>query len=168
MEVTLKIPITRIEVDDKTVKAAVAALKSGQWLQGKRNLEFEEKFAKLCNVKYAASVSSGTTALFLALQSLNIKKGDEIIVPSFSFVATASTVSMCDATPVFADIDANNFNIDPDEIEKKITNKTKGIIPVHLFGQPANMDKIKKIARDYSLFVLEDAAQPQNDEQIYN
>lgn len=155
----MKIPITKIVVDDKTVKAAIDALKSGQWLHGKRTEEFEKQFAKFCNAKYAVSVSSGTTALFLALKQLGIKNGDEVIVPSFSFVATASTVSMCGAKPVFVDVNEKNFTIDPNDIEKKITKKTKGILPVHLFGHPADMNKIMKIAKQHSLFVLEDAAQ---------
>ena len=155
----MKIPITKILVDKKTVTAAVDAVKSGQWLHGKRTEEFENQFAKLCNVKYAVSVSSGTTALFLALKKFDIKQGDEVLVPSFSFVATASTVSMCGAKPVFVDIDAKNFTIDPNDIERKITKKTKGIIPVHLFGHPANMNQIMKIAKQRSLFVIEDAAQ---------
>ena len=160
----MNIPITKIEVDKATIDAAVQAIKSGQWLHGKRTEDFEEKFTKLCNTKYAACCSSGTTALFLALKSLGIKKGDEVIVPSFSFVATASAVSMCEATPVFADINSKNFTIDPNDISKKITKKTKGIIPVHLFGHSANMDKIRKIGKDNSLFVLEDAAQAHGSE----
>lgn len=155
----MKIPITKIVVDDKTVKAAVDALKSGQWLHGKRTEEFENQFAKFCNTKYAVSVSSGTTALFLALKQFDVKNGDEVLVPSFSFVATASTVSMCGAKPIFVDVDDKNFTIDPNDIEKRITKKTKGIVPVHLFGHPADMNKIMKIAKQHSLFVLEDAAQ---------
>jgi len=155
----MKIPIAKIVVDDKTVKAAVDAVKSGQWLHGKRTEEFEKQFAKFCNVKYAASVSSGTTALFLALKKFDVKKGDEVLVPSFSFVATASTVSMCGAKPVFVDINAKNFTIDPKDIERKITKKTKGIVPVHLFGHSADMDQIMKIAKQQSLFIIEDAAQ---------
>ena len=155
----MKIPLAKIDIDDETVNAAISAVKSGQWLHGKRTEEFEERFAKFCNARYAACVSSGTAALFLALQSLGVKKGDEVIVPSLSFVATASTVVMCGAVPKFVDVDRRNYTINPLELEKRITKKSKGIIPVHLFGHAANMDKIKKIAKDHFLFVLEDAAQ---------
>ena len=113
------IPITKIEIDKKTIDIAIKVLKSGQWLHGPFSQEFEKNFAKFSSTRYAASCSSGTTALFLALQSLGIKEGDEVIVPSFSFVATASCVSMCGAIPRFIDIDQNNFTIDPNEIEKK-------------------------------------------------
>jgi perosamine synthetase len=155
----LKVPLAKIEIDSSTIEAAVAALKSGQWLHGPRSVSFEEKFAHFCNTKYACSCSSGTTALFLALKSLGIKKGDEVIVPSFSFVASASSISMCDAIPKFVDIDPINFTIDPKQIEKNITKNTKAIMPVHLFGHPADMDPILEIAKKFSLYVIEDSAQ---------
>ena len=155
----MKVPLIKVEIDKDTIKAANQALKSGNWILGKKTVEFEKKFAKYCNVKHAVCVSSGTTALFLSMKALGVKKDDEIIVPSFSFIATASTVSMCDAIPKFVDVDQNNFTINPKEIESKITKKTVGILPVHLFGHPSDMDPIKKIARKNSLFVLEDAAQ---------
>ncbi len=155
----MKVPLIKVEIDKDTIKAANQALKSGNWILGKKTVEFEKKFAKYCNVKHAVCVSSGTTALFLSMKALGVKKDDEIIVPSFSFIATASTVSMCDAIPKFVDVDQNNFTINPKEIESKITKKTVGILPVHLFGHPFDMDPIKKIARKNSLFVLEDAAQ---------
>ena len=153
------IPIAKIEVDEKTIQSAIKVIKSGQWLHGPFSKKFEEKFAKFSETKYAASCSSGTTALFLALKSLGIKKGDEVIVPSFSFVATASSVSMCGAIPVFADINPKNFTIEPNEIQRKISHKTKAIIPVHLFGHPADMKPINEIAKRNSLYVIEDAAQ---------
>ncbi len=155
----MKVPLTKIKIDEDTIKAANLALKSGQWILGKRTEEFESEFAKFCNVKYAVCVSSGTTALFLTMKSFDVKKGDEVIVPSFSFIATASTVSMCGATPKFVDVNKKNFTIDPNDIKNKITQKTVGIIPVHLFGHASDMDPIKKIAKEHSIFVLEDAAQ---------
>jgi len=155
----LKIPITKIDLDEQTIAAAVNTLKSGQWILGKKTQKFESEFAKFCRVKHAICVSSGTTALFLSLKSLGVKKGDEVIVPSFSFIATASAVSMCGGIPKFVDINEKNFTINPFELENKINKKTVGIIPVHLFGHAADMDQINKIAKQNSLFVLEDAAQ---------
>ena len=150
----MKVPLTKINIDDDTIKAANVALKSGQWILGKKTQEFESKFAKFCNVKYAVCVSSGTTALFLAMKSFDVKKGDEIIVPSFSFIATASTVSMCGATPKFVDVNMRNFTMDPNDLANKITQKTVGIIPVHLFGHASDMDPINKIAKKTFYFCV--------------
>lgn len=155
----MKIPLSRIEISKETRNAVDLVLTKGKFILGEKTEEFEEKFAKLCNVKYAACVSSGTAALFLSLQSLGISKGDEIIIPSLSFVATATPILMHNATPCFIEVNKKNYTIDPKEIKKQITKKTKGIIPVHLYGHPANMDEILKIAKENSLFVLEDAAQ---------
>ena len=148
------IPIAKIEVDEITIQAAIRVIKSGQWLHGPFSKNFEEKFAKFSDVKYAASCSSGTTALFLALRSLGIQNGDEVIVPSFSFVATASCVSMCGATPKFVDINRENFTLDPNQIQKNISSKTKAIIPVHLFGHPADMKYINEIAKKNRYMLL--------------
>ena len=116
----MKIPITKIDLDEQTIAAAVNTLKSGQWILGKKTQKFESEFAKFCKVKHAICVSSGTTALFLSLKSLGVKKGDEVIVPSFSFIATASAVSMCGGIPKFVDINEKNFTINPFELENKI------------------------------------------------
>jgi len=155
----MKIPLSKIDVDNRVIKAATRALKSGHFILGKEVENFEAKFAKFCNTKYSACVGSGTAALFLTLRSLGVKKGDEIIIPSQSFIATATPAMMIGAKVKFVEIDKQNYTIDPDKIEEKISKKTKGIIPVHLYGHPANMDKILKIAKENSLFVLEDAAQ---------
>jgi dTDP-4-amino-4,6-dideoxygalactose transaminase len=155
----MKIPLSKIEVDNDVKKAAILTLESGHFILGKQVEDFEEKFAKFCNAKYAACVGSGTAALFLALTSLGVKKGDEIIVPSQSFIATATPVMMVGAKVKFVEIDNRNYTIDPEKIKEKISKKTKGIIPVHLYGHTANMDKINKVAKENSLFVLEDAAQ---------
>ena len=155
----MKIPLSFIQVDKLVRRAALTALDSGKFILGKQVKEFEEQFAKLCNVKNAACVGSGTGAIFLALKCLNLKKGDEVIVPSLSFIASATPLLMHESTPKFVDIDEKNYTIDPVKIEEKITRKTKGIIAVHLYGHPANMERIKKIAKNHSLFVLEDAAQ---------
>ena len=134
-------------------------LESGQFIGGKEVERFERKFAKFCGVKYAISVNSGTDALFLSLKSLGIGPGDEVITTPFTFIATAEVIANSGAKPVFVDIDPKTFNIDPSKIEKAITKKTKAIIPVHLFGQMADMDEIMRIAKKYKLFVIEDAAQ---------
>jgi perosamine synthetase len=155
----LKVPLARINIDNNVKKAAISALESGHFILGKNVEEFEEKFAKFCNAKYGACVGSGTAALFLALKSLGIKKGDEIIIPSQSFIATATTVMMAGAKVRFVEINEKNYTMEPEKIQEKISKKTKGVIPVHLYGHPANMNKIQKIAKENSLFVLEDAAQ---------
>jgi dTDP-4-amino-4,6-dideoxygalactose transaminase len=155
----MKIPLSKIIIDDEIKQSVLKVLSSGKFILGNETREFEEKFAKFCNVKYSACVNSGTSALFLTLKTLGVKTGDEIIVPSLSFIATATPILMCGAKPKFVDVNNKNYTIDPIEIENAITKKTKGIIPVHLYGHAANMNKIKKIAKNNSLFVVEDAAQ---------
>jgi perosamine synthetase len=155
----MKVSLSNIEINNEIKKAVLSVLDSKKFILGEHTQKFEENFAKLSGVKYAACVNSGTAALFLTLKSLGIKKNDEVILPSLSYIATSTPVSMLDAKPKFVDVNEKNYTIDVDSIEEKITKKTKGIIPVHLYGHPANMDKIKKIAKENSLFVLEDAAQ---------
>lgn len=120
---------------------------------------FEKEFARLCSTRYAVGVSSGTDALFLSLKSLGINPQDEVILPAFTYIATALAVSYTGAKPVFVDIDEKTFNIDADAMRKAITKNTKAIIPVHLFGQPADMRVIMEIAREFRLKVVEDACQ---------
>ncbi len=134
-------------------------LVSGQYVMGSKVTGFEEEFAAYIGVSDAIAVSSGTDALLLALMALEIGPGDEVICPSFTFFATAGVVHRVGATPVFADIEADSFNIDPDDISTKITEKTKAIIPVHLFGQCADMTRIHTIAEAHKLHVIEDSAQ---------
>jgi dTDP-4-amino-4,6-dideoxygalactose transaminase len=153
------VPLASIEIDMTLKNAVISTLESRNFILGSQVEKFEKDFAKFCGVTYASCVSSGTAAIFLALKTLGLKKGDEVIIPSMSFIATATPLLMIGAKPKFVDIDVKNYTIDTDKIEEEITRKTKGIIPVHLYGNPANMDKIKKIARANSLFVLEDAAQ---------
>lgn len=126
---------------------------------GKFVREFEENFAKFCGVKYALACSNGTVSLHLALLALDIKEGDEVIIPTLTYIATANAVKYCGAKPVFVDSEANTWNIDPYKIEEKITERTKVIMPTHLYGHPADMDKILKIAEKYNLYVVEDAAE---------
>lgn len=126
---------------------------------GKYIKEFEKKFAEFIGVKYALACCNGTVALHLPLLAYGIKPGDEIIVPTLTYIATANAVRYCGGTPVFVDSEPETWNIDPNKIEEKITKKTRGIIVVHLYGHPVNMDPIMKIAEKYKLFVIEDAAE---------
>ena len=137
----------------------IKVLKSGQYILGKNVSNFEKKFAKMFKSKYAITCNSGTDSLLFALKCLNIKKGDEIITTPFTYVATAEAIVQCGAKPVFVDINPLTFNINHDLIEKAITKKTKAIMPVHIFGQPADMFKIRKIARRNKLKLIEDCAQ---------
>ena len=120
---------------------------------------FEKNLASYCQTKHAVGVSSGTDALLCSLMGLGIRPGDEVICPSFTFFATAGSIARLGAIPVFAEIDPRTFNLDPSRLAEKITPKTKAIMPVHLFGQVANMDAINEVARKHDLPVVEDAAQ---------
>jgi dTDP-4-amino-4,6-dideoxygalactose transaminase len=133
--------------------------KQGSFILGEELERFELKFSDYCQTKYAIGLNSGTDALFLGLLSLGIGRGDEVIIPTFTFIATALAVSHTQARPVFVDIDEKTYGIDVEQIKKSITKKTRAIIPVHLFGQPANMAPILKIADKYGLWVVEDCAQ---------
>lgn len=146
-------------IDEKEKKAVEEVLDSKWLTQGKKTEEFEEKFAHYCGTKYALANANGTCALHLALMALGIQQGDEVIVPSFTFIATSNSVLFVGAKPVFADIQKDSFNIDPEDIRKKITKKTKAILPVHYGGQIADMDEIMEIAKEYDLVVIEDAAE---------
>jgi perosamine synthetase len=154
------IPISQPSISEKEIEYVTNAVKSG-WVSslGKYIDIFEEKFANYCNTKYALTTSNGTTALHLTLVSLGITSEDEVIIPDLTFVATASAVKYIGAKVVTVDIDENTLCISPKAIEKAITSKTKAIIPVHLYGHPANMEEINKIAKKYNLFVIEDAAE---------
>jgi perosamine synthetase len=126
---------------------------------GKYIEQFEEAFAAFCGVKHAMSCCNGTAALHVALLTMGVGPGDEVIVPTLTFVATASAVNYCGARPVMVDSEAETWNMDPTKIEQRISSRTKGIIAVHLYGHPADMDPILSIARKHHLFVLEDAAE---------
>jgi len=152
------IPITKPYFNNKEVEAVKSVIKSGWVVQGPKVKEFEERIAKFTGAKYAIATTSCTTALYLSLVALGIGPGDEVIVPSFTFAASANVVEHQFAKTIFVDIDPRTFNIDPSLIEKAITKRTKAIMPVHLFGLSADMAKIMKIARKHKLFVVEDAA----------
>lgn len=131
------------------------------WISSKGNyvVEFEKEFSRFCNAKYGIATSSGTTALHLALVALRLGKDDEVILPTLTMIATANPVIFTGATPVFVDSEPNTWNIDVNAIEEKITDKTKAVMPVHLYGHPVDMDPLMKIAKKYNLFVVEDAAE---------
>jgi len=152
------IRLTRPEIGEKEIREIGKVLKSGFLVQGKNVKKFEKEVSKYLNVKYAVAVSSGTAALHLSLIALGIKEGDEVILSDFTFPSTGNVVVLVGAKPILVDIDLSTYNIDPIKIEKKITSKTKAIIPVHEFGQSADMDPILKIAKQYKLYVIEDAA----------
>lgn len=153
------ISISKVVLKAKDIQGVVSVLKSGHLVQGPKVHELEKKFARLCRVKYAVAVSNGTAALHTALYACGINPGDEVITTPFTFVATANSILMVGARPVFVDIEEKTFNIDASKIEKAINRKTKAILVVNLFGQPADYNAINKIAKKHKLFVIEDAAQ---------
>ena len=140
-------------------KAVCEVLRSGSYILGNNTKALEEELAEYTGAKYAIGLNSGTDALHLALRALDIGAGDEVITTAFTFVATTEAIGIVGAKPVFADINPDTFNIDPAKIEAAITPKTKAIIPVHLYGQPCDMDAIMDIAKRYDLYVIEDACQ---------
>ncbi|MEM5847376.1 MAG: DegT/DnrJ/EryC1/StrS family aminotransferase [Candidatus Aenigmatarchaeota archaeon] len=146
-------------IGEEEIKAVEEVLRSGILAQGPKVKEFEEKIAEYIGVKYAIATSSGTTALHTALLAVGIKPGDEVITTPFTFIATANSILYCGAKPVFVDVDERTFNINPSLIEEKITEKTKAILPVHLYGQPADMKSLMKICEKHNLILVEDAAQ---------
>ncbi|MFQ6003677.1 MAG: DegT/DnrJ/EryC1/StrS family aminotransferase, partial [Candidatus Zixiibacteriota bacterium] len=140
-------------------EAVFSVLSNTQFILGPEVKSFEEKVAAYCGTKFAIGVASGTDALLLSLRACGVKPGDEVITTSFSFFASAGVISRLGANPVFVDIDAETYNINPDQIEKKISQKTKAVMPVHLFGQCADMDPLLDIAKRHKLKVVEDGAQ---------
>lgn len=160
----MKVPLFDIKEQNKAIendlKAAFeSVLHSGHFIMGPEVEHLESTLAEYLNVPHAIGVSSGTDAILLSLMSLDIGPGDEVICPSFTFFATAGCIHRLGATPVFADIDPTTFNIDPKDVERKLSKKTKAIIPVHLYGQTADMDPIITLAKTNNLAIIEDAAQ---------
>lgn len=144
---------------EEEADAVRAVILSGMMASGDVVHEFEHKFAEFCGAKYGVATTNGTTALHAALVACGVEAGDEVIVPAFTFFASASSVCMCNAKPVFADVLPDTYNIDPKSIEDKITDKTKAVIGVHIFGQCCNADEIAKICEKNELKFIEDAAQ---------
>ena len=160
----MKVPLLDLKRQYQSLKneldeAMLNVAASQMLILGEEVSSFEKMMADYCGTKYALGVSSGTDALLIALMALDIQPDDEVILPTYSFFATAGVVARMHAKPVFVDSDPDSFNIDPDLIEQKITKKTKAILPVHLYGQAAEMDKILAIASKHNIPVIEDAAQ---------
>jgi dTDP-4-amino-4,6-dideoxygalactose transaminase len=153
------IPISCPLIGEEEKTAVLEVLASGQLAQGPRVREFEARFAAWCGVEHAVATSSGTSALHLALLAHGIGPGDEVITSPFSFAASANCILFVGARPVFADIEPAYFTIDPSEIARRITSRTRAIIAVHLYGQPCDMEAIAELAREHDLIIIEDACQ---------
>ena len=159
LEMNYKVPLADPYITEEDVNAVADAVRQKRLSQGKHVEKFENKFAEYIGVKHGVAICNGTAALHVALAAVGVSAGDEVIVPSFSFVATSNSVLYQRAKPVFADINPLTYNINPEEIEKRITKKTRAIIPVHYAGQPADMDAVSEIAEKYRIYVVEDAAE---------
>lgn len=146
-------------IKEQCDKAALEVLNSANYIMGTNVVEFEKEFCEYLGAKHSISVGNGTDALVIALKAMGIGVGDEVITTPFTFFATAESISAVGAKPVFVDVVLDTFNIDVSKIEEKITDKTKAIMPVHIFGQPADMDEIMEIAKKNNLYVIEDACQ---------
>jgi dTDP-4-amino-4,6-dideoxygalactose transaminase len=155
----LDLPAQLAAIQPELNSAIEEVLRRGQFILGPRVKAFEDEIAEFCGSLQAVGVASGTDALILALRAAGVESGDQVIVPAFSYIATADAVSLLGAIPVFCDVLPDTFNLDPAQIEARITPRTKAIIPVHLYGQPADMEKILPVARAAQIAVIEDAAQ---------
>ena len=155
----IKVPIAKPIIGQEEIDNVVEVLKSGMIAQGPKVLEFEDKFASWVGAKYGVATNSGTSALHVALLAAGIGAGDEVITTPFTFIASGNSIVYTGAKPVFGDIDLNTYTLDPSTIEALITDKTKAIMPVQLYGQSADMDAISEIAEKHDLLVIEDAAQ---------
>jgi perosamine synthetase len=157
------IPINLPEIGEEEIEAVVKVMRSGPLTNalgaGPAIMKFEENYAKFAGVKHAVAVNSGTAALHSAIVAAGVKRGDEVILPSFTFVATAEAVVIAGGKPVFTDIDPETYNISPVEIEKNVTKQTRAIVPVDLYGFSADVKPIREIAEEHDLVVVEDAAQ---------
>jgi len=157
-DVKIKVPFVVPEITSEDKKVILSTLNQNLLTNGPKLREFEKKIAKFCGSRYAIGVSNATAALHLSLTALQIKTGDEVIIPDLTFAATANSVLFTGATPVIVDINKEDFNISIESIEKSITKKTKAIIPVHFAGNPCNMNMIKSIAKKHNLKIIEDCA----------
>jgi len=160
----MKVPLLDLKAQYQTIKEEVLlavndVLESQHFILGPKVVELEEKVAVYSDVPYAVGVSSGSDALLVALMALDIQPGDEVITTPFTFFSTAGVISRLNATPVFVDIDPVTYNIDPEKVESAVTRKTKAMIPVHLYGQCADMDHLIEIAKKHNIAIIEDAAQ---------
>ena len=155
----MKIPLAKPDIGKDEIQAVMETMKSGWVSQGEKVEDFEESFAKYCGVKYGVAVNNGTAALHIALAALGIKDGDEVITTPLSCVATTNPIVYLNAKPVFVDVEPTTLNVNPALIEKRITRKTRVILPVHLFGHPVDLDPLMEVAEKHGLYVIEDAAQ---------
>ena len=155
----MRVSLSKMYVDEQIHQAVIRVLNSGRYIKGQELEKFEQEFAESCGAKYGVGVSSGTSAILLSLMALGIGEGDEVIVPSLTFIATATPARFLGATLVYTDIDPETYTIDPAEIERKISPRTKAIIPVHLYGHPCDVDPINELAKEHNLYVIEDACQ---------
>ncbi len=155
----MKYNLVEMYVDDEIRQKAIEVLDSKRYIKGPESKAFQEEFARYLGVEGAVTTSSGTTALHLIYYALGIGRGDEIIVPSHTFIATASPAMHLGARPVFADIDERTYCIDPEDVERKITERTKAIVAVHLYGHPADMKRLREIADEHGIYLIEDACQ---------
>lgn len=153
------IPLAQPDIGEEEIKLVNEVLRSGWLSMGPMVVEFEKRFADYIGVKHAVAVNSGTSGLHLCIRSCDIKKGDEVITTPFSFISSSNCILFENARPSFVDIDPETMNIDVDKIESSITKNTKAILPVHVFGQPCEMDAIMDIAEDHDLYVIEDACE---------
>jgi dTDP-4-amino-4,6-dideoxygalactose transaminase len=157
-DVEISVPFHRAAVGEEEIKAVAEVIRSGWITMGPKTFEFEKKFAKYVGAEDAIAVSTGTAALHLALEAAGIRAGDEVLLPTMTFTATAEAVTYLGAKPVLADIDPSSMNLDTEDAARRITPRTKAIIPVHLAGQSCDMDSIEALARAHNLRVIEDAA----------
>ncbi|OFW52523.1 MAG: erythromycin biosynthesis sensory transduction protein eryC1 [Actinobacteria bacterium RBG_13_35_12] len=160
----MKIPLVDLKTQYQTIKTAIdsaiqSVINDSAFIRGKYVAEFERAYAEKYGVKHCISVANGTDAIYIVLKMLGIRQGDEIITVANSWISTSETITQVGAKPVFIDIEPDYFTIDPNKIKEKITPKTKAVIPVHLYGQPADMDEIEKICTDSNLYLIEDCAQ---------
>lgn len=158
MRLKMQIPFHKTNITEAEISAVTEALRSGWLTMGPKTIEFENNFKEYIGVKNAVSLNSATAALHLALKAINLQAGDEVIIPTTTFIATAEVVTYFNAIPVLCDVEESTHNIDTTKIESLITSKTKAIIPVHFAGQPCDMDEIMSIAQKHNLKVIEDAA----------
>ncbi|MCK4648321.1 DegT/DnrJ/EryC1/StrS family aminotransferase, partial [bacterium] len=156
----VKIPVCEPKLEGNELKYVTECIKTN-WISSRGDYieKFEKMFSKCCGARYGIACTSGTTALHLALASLDIGKGDEVIIPAFTMIATANAITYTGARMVLVDSEPKTWNIDPEKIERKISKRTRAIIPVHTYGHPANMDKILALAKKYDLFIIEDACE---------
>ena len=160
-----KIPLMRPIVDQEMLQAAAVSLQNEKLVMGESVYKFEEEFARYCGTRYAVSTGSGTAALQIALQSMGIDQSDEVITTPFSFFATSNAIIHAGAQPRFADVENHGFNLDPQKVEASLTQKTRAIIPVHLYGHPARMNEFRDLADDKGISMIEDACQAHGAEQ---